>query len=135
MEYEQQKLPTGADLAKQLDFHQVVAAMNAYPTLLRRLANIAAATAPSDPRTPAPPARPATSSTKPPRVSGNGASASPSPTASGELPIPCYDQLSATQVIERLEGLAQPELLAVKTYELAHRARTTILGKIAQLVP
>jgi len=53
--------------------------------------------------------------------------------ASGELPIPGYDLLSATQVIERLEGLAQPELIAVKTYELAHRARTTILGKIAQL--
>ena len=57
------------------------------------------------------------------------------PDGTGELPIPGYDLLSATQVIERLEGLARPELLAVKAYELAHRARTTILGKIAQLAP
>ena len=74
---------------------------------------------------PAPAARPTTPAA-PAATNGTG------PT-SGELPIPGYDLLSATQVIERLEGLASPELLAVKTYELAHRARTTILGKIAQL--
>ena len=67
-----------------------------------------------------------------PTASTNGSASEPV-TTSGELPIPGYDLLSATQVIERLEGLASPELLAVKTYELAHRARTTILGKIAQL--
>lgn len=53
----------------------------------------------------------------------------------GELAIPDYDLLSATQVIERLEGLAPAELRAVRAYEQAHRARTTILGKIAQLAP
>ena len=53
----------------------------------------------------------------------------------GDLAIPDYDLLSATQVIERLEGLAPAELVAVQTYELAHRARTTILGKIAELAP
>jgi len=37
MEYEHSDLPAGDDLARQIDFHQVVAAMNAYPTLLRRL--------------------------------------------------------------------------------------------------
>lgn len=52
---------------------------------------------------------------------------------SHELPIPGYDLLSASQVIDRLEGLARPDLVAVKAYEVAHRARTTILGKIAQL--
>jgi hypothetical protein len=50
-----------------------------------------------------------------------------------DLPIPGYDLLSATQVIERLEGLAQPDLLAIRAYEITHRARTTILGKISQL--
>lgn len=65
-------------------------------------------------------------------AASNGASA---PVGMSDLPIPGYDLLSATQVIERLEGLARPELLAVKAYELAHRARTTILGKIAQLAP
>ena len=49
------------------------------------------------------------------------------------LAIPDYDLLSATQVIDRLVGLARPDLLAVQAYETAHRARTTILGKIAQL--
>lgn len=49
------------------------------------------------------------------------------------LAIPDYDLLSATQVIDRLIGLARPDLLAVQAYETAHRARTTILGKIAQL--
>ena len=49
------------------------------------------------------------------------------------LPIPGYDQLSASQVVERLEGLAAGELDAVRNYEVAHRNRSTILGKIAQL--
>ncbi len=49
------------------------------------------------------------------------------------LPIPEYDQLSASQVVERLEGLTTTELDAVRTYELAHRGRSTILGKIMQL--
>ena len=49
------------------------------------------------------------------------------------LPIPEYDQLSASQVVERLDGLTTPELDAVRAYELAHRGRSTILGKIMQL--
>lgn len=60
------------------------------------------------------------------------ASETPSPRQDA-LAIPDYDLLSATQVIDRLVGLARPDLLAVKAYETAHRARTTILGKIAQL--
>jgi hypothetical protein len=101
------------------------------------LATLAAATTPPAP--PAAPARPASVSAPPPTPASatsatNGAAASTAG-ASGELPIPGYDLLSATQVIERLDGLAPSELLAVKTYELSHRARTTILGKIAQLVP
>jgi len=53
--------------------------------------------------------------------------------AATDLPIPEYDMLSASQVIDRLVGLARPDLLAVQLYETAHRARTTILGKITQL--
>ncbi len=49
------------------------------------------------------------------------------------LPIPEYDQLSASQVVERLDGLTTAELEAVRAYELAHRGRSTILGKILQL--
>lgn len=50
-----------------------------------------------------------------------------------ELAIPDYDELSASQVVERLEGLSTDELEAVRRYESAHRGRNTILGKIAQL--
>jgi len=49
------------------------------------------------------------------------------------LPIPEYDQLSASQVVERLDGLTTTELDAVRAYEIAHRGRSTILGKIMQL--
>ena len=49
------------------------------------------------------------------------------------LPIPDYDELSASQVVERLEGLDRESLDAIRRYETAHRGRNTILGKIAQL--
>jgi HEAT repeat protein len=52
---------------------------------------------------------------------------------SAELPIPGYDALSASQVVERLLGLAPEELDAVHAYEASHRQRRTILGKIEQL--
>src|SRR5690348_17037782 len=96
------------------------------------LSTIAAAAAPAAPAPAARP-RPNPAPAAPGAPTSTNGSASEPVTTSGELPIPGYDLLSATQVIERLEGLASPELLAVKTYELAHRARTTILGKIAQL--
>ncbi len=67
----------------------------------------------------------------------NGTSAAPvGPGATvgpPELPIPDYDLLSASQVIDRLPGLATDDLTAVHSYEVAHRGRTTILGKITQL--
>ena len=54
-------------------------------------------------------------------------------TDSAHLPIPGYDALSASQVVERLAGLGAEELSAVRDYERAHRNRRTILGKIDQL--
>jgi hypothetical protein len=50
-----------------------------------------------------------------------------------DLPISGYDGLSASQVIERLEGLSRGALERVRAYELAHRARRTILASIDQL--
>jgi hypothetical protein len=52
---------------------------------------------------------------------------------SDDLPIPGYDALSASQVVERLIGLTARELDTVRTYETSHRNRRTILGKIEQL--
>lgn len=54
------------------------------------------------------------------------------PDASG-LAIPDYDELSASQVVDRLEGLAPEALTAIHDYERATRARATVLGKIEQL--
>jgi hypothetical protein len=51
----------------------------------------------------------------------------------GALAIPGYDSLSASQVLPRLAGLATDELEAVRRYELDHRGRKTILGRVAQL--
>jgi hypothetical protein len=53
--------------------------------------------------------------------------------SSEALPIPDYDELSASQVVERLEGLDRESLDAIRRYETEHRGRNTILGKIAQL--
>src|SRR4051794_38736160 len=91
------------------------------------LSTIAAAAA-QPAAAPAAPTRPGSATGAPTTTNGSGPA-----TASVELPILGYDLLSATQVIERLEGLASPGLLAVKTYERAPRARTTTLGKTAQL--
>ena len=49
------------------------------------------------------------------------------------LAIPGYDALSASQVVQRLEGLNGTELDAVRAYEEATRGRKTILAKIDQL--
>jgi hypothetical protein len=65
-------------------------------------------------------------------TNGKAADAAPVHVAPA-LAIPEYDQLSASQVVERLDGLTPDELDAVRAYELAHRGRATILGKITQL--
>jgi hypothetical protein len=49
------------------------------------------------------------------------------------LAIPGYDSLSASQVVQRLAGLAADELEAVRTYEAATRGRRTILARVSQL--
>lgn len=50
-----------------------------------------------------------------------------------DLPIPDYDNLSASQVVPRLDDLADDELEAVRSYEATHRGRMTILSRIASL--
>jgi hypothetical protein len=55
------------------------------------------------------------------------------PVAVESLAIPDYDNLSASQVVPRLDGLSPDELEAVRRYETANRRRRTILNKAAQL--
>jgi hypothetical protein len=66
-------------------------------------------------------------------VTAPAARAATSGPEGGDLAIPGYDSLSASQVLPRLEALAPAELEAVRAYEAAHRGRKTILGRIAQL--
>jgi hypothetical protein len=102
---------------------------------------------PAAPKKPAPkkptatPA-PATKTKVPTAAASNGASTNgkstkpsepASPLATPALAIPDYDQLSASQVVQRLDGLTPEELDAVRRHEVAHRGRNTILGKITQL--
>jgi len=97
------------------------------------------------PERPATPARPATPPPPPPPApegvparahaaasdsGGNGQVAAPNVDS---LAIPGYDTLSASQVVQRLGGLAADELEAVRAYEDASRKRKTILARVEQL--
>jgi hypothetical protein len=67
---------------------------------------------------------------------GNG----PVRTASANVPevsslaIPGFDTLSASQVVQRLDGLSRSELVAVRAYETCGRGRRTILSRVDQLL-
>jgi len=50
------------------------------------------------------------------------------------LAIPGYDSLSASQVVQRLDGLSAAELEEVRAHEHAHRQRRTILHRVDQLL-
>jgi hypothetical protein len=63
---------------------------------------------------------------------GDAASEAPGPEAA-DLAIPGYDSLSASQVVQRLDGLSGDELAAVAEYESAHRGRRTVLTRVSQL--
>jgi len=98
-------------------------------------------------RTPSRPATPtATASPSPVRepplaspvviVADDAAAAPASPRAAGDdaaLPIEGYDALAASQVVGRLAGLDADGLEQVRLHETAHRARRTVLARIAQL--
>ena len=68
----------------------------------------------------------------PSATAAGSTSSAPSPSA-GDLAIPGYDSLSASQVVQRLAGLSRDERAAVGAYESAHRGRRTILNRIEQL--
>ena len=88
----------------------------------------AAPTAPAEPD--APPPKPSTAQAAPPAPPAAPRPLAPSVDA---LAIPGYDALSASQVVQRLAGLAGDELEAVRAYESATRGRKTILHRVDQL--
>ena len=122
----------GPRLRRKLE-EGMTAARKSAETVLTNLGSADGSTAINGDGAP-PPARP-----EPPRPAPEAvapAPATPVPagaSADGELVIPDYDELSASQVVERLEGLRRDELEAVRAYEAANRARRTILFKIDQL--
>ncbi len=72
------------------------------------------------------PAAASTVATSGSQVNGNG--------SLRPLAIPGYDSLSASQVVQRLAGLSQAELVDVRAHEQSHRHRRTILNRVEQLL-
>ena len=68
-----------------------------------------------------------------------GSDQAPSGSPNGHVPavtslsIPGFDTLSASQVVQRLDGLSRSELVAVRAYEASNRNRRTILNRVDQL--
>lgn len=52
----------------------------------------------------------------------------------GDLAIPAYDTLSASQVVKLLAGLSHDELIEVESHERSNRHRATILNRVEQLL-
>lgn len=71
---------------------------------------------------------------KPPAKKAPAAkAAATTPVVPGELAIPGYDSLAASQVIPRLDSLSPADLEALRLHELGGRGRRTILTRIAQI--
>ena len=64
------------------------------------------------------------------RMLGGSGDSLDRPTERGAQPISGYDDLSATQVQARLEGLTPAELRKLRDYEARHGNRKTVLDKI-----
>ncbi len=58
----------------------------------------------------------------------------PSAPAAVQLPIEEYESLAASHVVARLANLDPAELREVRRFEVAHRGRRTVLGRIDQLL-
>ena len=68
------------------------------------------------------------------RASGTAAPANGHVPAVATLAIPGFDALSASQVVQRLDGLNRSELVSVRAYEASTRGRRTILSRVDQLL-
>ena len=64
------------------------------------------------------------------RMLGGGADSLPAPAERRSLPIAGYDELSAAQVQDKLDGLTPAELRKLRDYEARHANRKTVLDRI-----
>jgi hypothetical protein len=128
----------GVPMVRQRVEREVGTARERAQSLLDSIAgsddSVGAPVARPEPPEPAPAPAPAAA---PPAAPAPVASASPTETNGSQadpmLPIPGYNSLSASQVVQRLAGLSADELEAVRAYEASNRKRRTILGKIDQI--
>jgi hypothetical protein len=67
-------------------------------------------------------------------TTGTAAPANGHVPAVATLAIPGFDALSASQVVQRLDGLNRSELVSVRAYEASTRGRRTILSRVDQLL-
>lgn len=94
---------------------------------------------PADARSVPPPDAPVVRAASTPSRSASPGTATPEAASvadatSSPLAIPGFDTLSASQVVQRLDGLTADELLAVRAHESGHRGRRTILNRVEQLL-
>ena len=64
------------------------------------------------------------------RMLGRSGDALDTPTERASHPIPGYDDLSAAQVLGRLDGLTPAQLRKLRDYEARHGNRKTVLDRI-----
>ena len=69
-----------------------------------------------------------------PAASPDASGPDPTAPAVDQLPIDEYESLAASHVVDRLGNLNPAELREVRRFEVAHRARRTVLGRIDQLL-
>jgi len=114
--------------------HSTKPAATSVPPRLRSIPRPVTQSSPVTPPSTAPP------STARPSATVDPTRAAPTRTVNGHVPdvaslaIPGFDTLSASQVVQRLDGLSRSELVAVRTYEASTRGRRTILSRVDQLL-
>jgi hypothetical protein len=51
-----------------------------------------------------------------------------------DLAIPGYEDLAASHIVARLDRLTRSDLAEIRSFEVSHRGRRTVVGKIDQLL-
>ncbi len=99
-----------------------------------RSAETASAPAPAAPASATSPGPRGPDGPSPLRRSGESSGRNGHVPAVSMLSIPGFDTLSASQVVQRLDGLNRVELVSVRAYEASTRGRRTILNRVDQLL-